>query len=165
MEQESTPEITPTQVINTDEATKIELEEMLKEIQGGTNWFYWIGGLSLINSLFTLFGKQVSFSIGLGITQFIDGIFLGIFGKYSMFSFFINLFVIGCFIAFGYFSARKNTTILLVGVVVYILDGLIFLYFGAFLPVALHGLALFYLIKSYLKLQEYGKLEATLTQQ
>ena len=42
--------------------------------KGGANWFFWIAGLSVINSLIITFGGEMSFVIGLGITQFIDGI-------------------------------------------------------------------------------------------
>src|SRR5947209_1342499 len=41
---------------------------------GGARWFYWIVGLSLVNSLLALGGAQIRFVFGLGITQIFDAI-------------------------------------------------------------------------------------------
>ena len=41
---------------------------------GGATWFYWIAALSLINSVVILMGSEWSFIIGLGVTQFVDGV-------------------------------------------------------------------------------------------
>ena len=38
----------------------------------GANWFYWIAGLSLINSVITLVGGKISFVLGLAVTGITD---------------------------------------------------------------------------------------------
>ena len=44
-----------------------------KQLRGGASWFYWIAGLSIVNSLIWWLGGGTSFLIGLAVTQFIDG--------------------------------------------------------------------------------------------
>src|SRR5438067_7750738 len=43
-------------------------------VRGGASWFYWIGALSIINTLVAMSGNGTRFIFGLGITQFIDAI-------------------------------------------------------------------------------------------
>src|ERR1044071_6443875 len=40
-----------------------------KQLKGGGSWFYWIAGLSLVNSVLALSGSETRFILGLGITQ------------------------------------------------------------------------------------------------
>src|SRR4051794_33834386 len=39
-----------------------------KQIKSGADWFFWIAGLSLVNSFVALSGKGWGFILGLGIT-------------------------------------------------------------------------------------------------
>ena len=41
-------------------------------LKSGASWFYWIAGLSLINSFIALSGSDYGFILGLGITRIID---------------------------------------------------------------------------------------------
>ncbi|MBI4332353.1 MAG: hypothetical protein HY673_13855 [Chloroflexi bacterium] len=47
----------------------LKLENRFK---GGASWFYWIAGLSMLNTLFVIIGAGWTFFIGLGITQVVD---------------------------------------------------------------------------------------------
>jgi len=40
----------------------------------GARWFYWVAGLSLVNSIASLAGQQWRFILGLGITQLVDAL-------------------------------------------------------------------------------------------
>ena len=91
-----------------EEQVKIE-----QQAKSGADWFFWIAGLSLINSLILLAGSQWSFIIGLGITQFIDAIALiiaeeiGIIGK--AIGFFLDMIAAGIFVLFGVFARKRHT--------------------------------------------------------
>ena len=64
-----------------EEQEKKAIEENLKvqgQFKSGADWFFWIAGLSIINSIILLAGGQWSFIVGLGITQIIDTIGLEI---------------------------------------------------------------------------------------
>ena len=39
----------------------------------GAKWFYWIVGLSIVNSLLAMGGAPIRFVFGLGLTQFVPG--------------------------------------------------------------------------------------------
>ena len=60
----------------TDAATQEpdQREKLERAVSGGASWFYWIAGLSLVNSAIVLFGGQWNFIVGLGVTQIIDAI-------------------------------------------------------------------------------------------
>ena len=55
-----------------------EAEGLRAQMQSGARWFYWIAGLSLINSIAAVSGSNWSFLAGLGITQLISGFALGL---------------------------------------------------------------------------------------
>src|SRR5438270_4545311 len=51
------------------------LQQKLKaerQLRSGANWFYWIAGLSLLNTIIFMAGSDWHFVAGLGITQLID---------------------------------------------------------------------------------------------
>jgi len=51
------------------------IEEQLtneNNLKSGANWFYWVAGLSLINTIMIFAGAKWGFAIGLAITQIID---------------------------------------------------------------------------------------------
>jgi hypothetical protein len=119
-------------------------------MRSGLNWFYWIAGLSLINSGVYLFGLTVSFVIGLGITQLIDGIFMAIAQELGPGSewlravgMFIDLCVAGVFVLIGYLGRKRMRWPIILGMVVYALDAILLLAFKDFFGAAFHAWALF----------------------
>ena len=66
------------QIVNSPEPSgdaALQLQKNLaleRQITNGANWFFWIAGLSLINSVLHLAGVSISFLIGLGLTELID---------------------------------------------------------------------------------------------
>ena len=59
---------------------------LLAQLKSGANWFYWIAGLSVVNSLIFAFGGHTSFIAGLGLTQLIDGIFDAVIAGFHVFA-------------------------------------------------------------------------------
>jgi hypothetical protein len=127
-----------------------EAEKLAQQRNNGANWFFWIAGLSLVNSVIILSGGEWNFIIGLGITQIFDvvaamateeaGAEAGsiIFGI----SVAMNLFVLAMFVGFGVLGRKGKTWAFAVGMVLYGLDGLLFLMIGDWLSVAFHAFAL-----------------------
>ena len=56
----------------------------------GANWFYWIAGLSLVNTILLYTGSEWVFVVGLGVTQLIDGIAIEIARAFSVASSFYH---------------------------------------------------------------------------
>lgn len=142
---------------------KIRLERMIK---GGASTFYWIAALSIINSFFVLTGGNWSFIIGLGITQFIDGIFIGIVQEIGenaalairIIGFVIDLFFAGIFIVFGVFARKQQKWAFVAGIVLYTLDSLLFLAIRDFIGFGFHILLLAGIISGLISINKYNEL-------
>ena len=50
-------------------AATVEVAALEKQVERGASWFYWIAGLSLVNSILSLTDSGWMFFFGLGITQ------------------------------------------------------------------------------------------------
>jgi hypothetical protein len=129
---------------------KFTLEQKIKS---SLNWFYWIGAMSIINSVISAFDGGMSFVIGLGITQLIDGIMARIAtdlgtGGYivQIFGWLIDLAVAGFFILLGYLARKKIKWLIITGLVLYILDGGFLLVLGAYKSALFHGLGIWGII-------------------
>lgn len=134
--------------------------------KSGANWFYWIAGLSLINTLMNLFGGQFSFLVGLGITQFVDGIVYGISGNVAqdmalvvkIVGFAVNLTVAVVFIVFGILARQRRKWAYIVGMALYALDALLFIWVGDWWSFGFHLFALYGL---YMGLKARNRLAET----
>ena len=133
-----------TQPLPNPAAEQLKLENQFKN---GANWFYWIAGLSVINSMILIFGGEISFIVGLGITQLVDAIaweFRNSGGLNLDFIFFTaSLLISGIFVLFGYLSRKKIMGIYIAGMILYVLDGLIFFLVSDWLSMGFHLFVLF----------------------
>jgi hypothetical protein len=115
------------------------------QFRSGANWFFWIAAMSLINSVVGFFGGQWGFVIGLGVTQVIDAIFTG--EAPSVVGPMLTAGVAGIFVACGHFAREGRRSAFIGGMVLYVLDSLIFVVVRDFLAIAFHGFALYCLVK------------------
>jgi len=126
---------------------KLRLEARAKT---GSGWFFWIAGLSFVNSLSVFLGGQLTFLFGLAITQVVDGISLGIQSNaglegvnfVSLIAFGLNFMAALVVGAFGYFARKGNQSAYVVGMVLYAFDTLVTLLFQDWLGFLFHLLAL-----------------------
>lgn len=124
--------------------------ELRHRMASGANWFYWIAGLSLINSIISLFDGNWNFAVGLGITQIFDAIGkigaqegIGSWIEYVFFT--IDLIVAAVFALFGAFANRGQIRAFAAGMILFAFDGLILLFVGDVLGIIIHALALYFL--------------------
>lgn len=125
---------------------------LVAQAKGGANWFYWIAGLSLVNSLIFLFGGNWSFFAGLGITQIIDAIVaqgseLDGISTIKIIAFVIDVIIAGIFVLCGLWANKLQTWAFVAGMIFYLLDGILVLILGAYLPAAFHLFALYMIFK------------------
>src|SRR5512146_50981 len=124
---------------------KLVLQARMKS---GASWFYWIAGLSAINSAIVLGGSNWHFLAGLGITDVISYIAQGMGNVGTLVGIVLNALALGVFVMFGVFAHKKHTWAFIVGMSFYELDALIFILFGPdFLSIAFHAFALFQIFK------------------
>ncbi len=163
------PSLTPGQLVTTQDLVRLALE-----FKRGANWFYWIAALSLVNTIIVLFGGTMSFIIGLGITQLIDGFAQALAAEVSptpavvikISAVFADLLLAGLFCLFGLLSGRKHTWAFIVGIILYALDALIFLLITDWIAIAFHVLALFFIfngLRALLRLNELAQAIVTAT--
>ncbi len=141
------------------EATQMQAKQVASS---GAQWFFWIAALSALNSLITALQGGWSFLVGLGITQFIDGLAAAFLeaGAPStavrLIALGMDLAVAGLFLVFG-FLARRSKAGFVVGMVIYALDALLFLWVQDYLSFAFHLYVLYMLFRG---LKAFSQLKA-----
>lgn len=145
-----------------------ELQKQLQEFHNGANWFYWIAGLSVVNSLLIFFGTGWAFIFGLGITQFVDGA-AGAIGEemgggtgawvVRAIGLGFSIAVAAVFALIGWLANKGYGAAFIFGMVIYVLDALVFIaaaFLGApdWLGLAFHALALFFMFRGYSALRQ-----------
>jgi hypothetical protein len=155
---------------NTADARQVALAQkqfiLETNFRRGVNWFYWIGGLSIINSLIYLFGGSLTFVVGLGITQVVDAVTTGIAGNLSsngetiihIIGFIIDIALAGALAIVALLGQRKYRWAIIVGMIFYALDGVIFVLVGEWFAVFFHGFALWNLWRGLQSLNELNLL-------
>lgn len=118
-------------------------------VVSGAQWFWWIAGLSLVNSVILHAGGTTSFVIGLGFTQFADGFF----HSTKPAAFVVDAIALGFFFGVGWFASKGHVWAFVTGIVLYVLDAVIYYFFEDWMPLAFHGLALFFMGRALLQLR------------
>jgi hypothetical protein len=143
-----------------EQSPPVEFAKQAAAFKGGANWFYWIAGLSVVNSLISLFQGGWGFIFGLGITQVIDAIAGAVMEEQAEGGVLIqvialgaSLFFAGIFALFGWLANRGQGWAFLLGMALYLLDGLLFLLVGDWLSLAFHGFALYCMFNGYTALR------------
>ncbi|HEV8691531.1 MAG TPA: hypothetical protein VGQ91_14620 [Ideonella sp.] len=119
-------------------------------VQSAARWFWWIAGLSLVNTALFHAGSNLNFVIGLGMTTIASVVFAG------------NLPVaiglaavtIGFYFLMGWYAQRGKLWAFYVGIVVYVLDALIYVKFEDWMSVGFHALAIFFISKGIVRVRE-----------
>ncbi len=133
-------------------ARELDLERLHAS---GSRWFYWIAALSLVNSIAAMSNSDFGFVIGLGMTQFIDGIALALAKGASgdmviaakACAFVADLVVSGLFVLFGAFARKGHDWAFMLGMICYGADALLYVLTANWIAIGFHGLALFFIYR------------------
>lgn len=136
--------------------------ELPARIKRGANWFYWIAGLSLINSIAFVAGANFHFLAGLGLTEIADAVIeasiqQGGPAALKVVSIVFDLIVLIGFALCGYFANKYFQAAFIIGIAIYIFDAGIVLLLGDYFMAAFHAFALYGLIRGFLACREYKK--------
>jgi uncharacterized membrane protein HdeD (DUF308 family) len=144
---------------------KLSQEEIFKKeaaVKSGAGWFAMIAVLSLINSFIVLSNGSLNFILGLGITQIVDSLTIynepGSVTLDKATALSINLLIASIFLIFSYFAKRKKTWAFVTGMIVYGLDGLIFLSVQDYLGFGFHLFALIFIFKGFSAMRILNKI-------
>jgi len=122
----------------------VGVDPVQQRVNAGANWFYWIAGMTLVNSFEAYSGSHFRFVIGLGTTQVLD--VLASASHLSSFAFTIDAIVIVICAIVGQY-ARDSRLVYITGMIAYALDTLIFLILRDMLGFGFHGFALWNLLR------------------
>lgn len=144
-----------------------EISKMERQFKGGASWFFWIAGLSLVNSLIFHFGGATSFLAGLGVTQLIDGIAVGLkqdldppLGSLMVpLALGADLLLAGYYVILGVLARRRSKLSFVLGTGSYVVDALIFLIVPDFWSIGFHLFVLIFLIAGMNGLARLNDLE------
>ncbi|GMV93298.1 MAG: hypothetical protein AMXMBFR82_30760 [Candidatus Hydrogenedentota bacterium] len=144
------------------------VEAYASSVKSGANWFFWIAGLSAANSIVSAFQGEWGFVVGLGATQFIDGIAAAIIAEteggggttVTAVALVIDLLIASVFVLFGILANKRMAWAFVIGMVIYLFDGLLFLLVGDWLSLAFHAFALFCIFSGYAALKKLNEAEA-----
>jgi hypothetical protein len=117
--------------------------QAVARLRSGASWFYWIAGLSLINSVVALTGSNWRFIFGLGVTQVIDALGKEFGGGAMAVMLVLDVIVTGMFVLFGVFAHKRHLWAFITGGVLFLLDALLIILFKDWIGVAFHAWVLF----------------------
>jgi hypothetical protein len=131
----------------------IERQQLAPRAKSGANWFYWIAALSLITSIISLAGSNWAFLISLGVTQLVDAVAnVGaerVGAGVKVIALVFDLVAAGLFALLGMFAGKRQSWAFIVGMALYLLDGLVCLFIGFWLGLAFHAYALYCIFSGY----------------
>jgi hypothetical protein len=133
---------------------RARLEQVFRS---GAGWFYWIGAMSLLNSVIQWFDSDRLFLVGLGITQAIDGIAAGLAQGLDPtagavvrgLAMGLDVVAAGAFASLGWLAREGKPWAFVVGMAAYFVDGLVFLLVQFWPGIGFHALALFFIWRGY----------------
>lgn len=121
-----------------------------QEILNGANWFWWIAGLTLVNTiLMQMKDNETTMAIGLGFTLFTDAMFKEV----KVVALVIDVLALATICGLGFFARKGHLWAFVVGIVLYSLDSLIFLLVQMWIGLAIHAFAVFSMTRAALKLR------------
>jgi len=109
-------------------------------VRSGANWFIWIAGLSLVNSVLFVAGSNWAFFLGLGATQFSDAFVVALI---------VDVVIAAIFVGLGLMSRSGALWSFIVGMVLIVLDALLLVWVQDWAAVAFHALALFFVFRGF----------------
>lgn len=122
---------------------------LASHLKSGASWFYWIAGLSLINSIAAFAGANFRFIFGLGITQVLDALGTEIGRGGPAIALVLDLVAAGIFVLFGVFAHKMHSWAFIVGMLCFAADTVLVLIFADWLSVGVHVLVLFFLFRGF----------------
>ena len=100
-------------------------EKLVSNLKSGTQWFYWIAGLSLANLLAQSTGSSFSFMLGSFILDLVRVVWAD--SSHIPVMTLVTIIFCGLFVLTGYHGGKKeNRWLYLAGMTVFIIDSLIF---------------------------------------
>jgi hypothetical protein len=149
-------------------------EEMVKnenQLRVGANWFYWIAGLTLVNTAMQMMGSDHGFILGLGLTQIIDAVAQGVGEKASsgagtvihVLGLLMDGAIVGFFALMGWLAGKRRGWAFVLGMIAYGLDAPLCALVELWFSVLFHVFALFGIWNGYRALRRLRAMQTPST--
>jgi hypothetical protein len=145
--------------------------QLTKRVKSGAAMFYYVAGLSVVNTLMAVFNAGRYFVVGLAISLFVDGIFIGIAEALpesqtmlKVIDILASILIAGVYVFFGYMASRGKRWAFIVGMVLYALDALLMLAFQEWLGLLFHLFFLWGMFSGFRALNQLQKYTVHKTQ-
>jgi len=138
--------------------------EYAHKYKSGAGWFYWIAGLTLITSIITFAGGNWRFLISLGTTQIIDGIAARVAAELGgsapkIIALFLDMILTAVFVVFGVLANKRLLWAYILGMAIFVIDGLISLMMQDLIGVVAHVVVLVFMVPGFLAGKKMLELE------
>ena len=125
---------------------------LVKRVENGGRWFYWIAGLSTVNFVFFVLGSDTGFALGTAIDWFLQGIVEEL--ADPSLAWIAHVVVIALFAFLGLRATAGAQWAFIVGGLIYTLDALIFLLVGDWIGIVVHAIALFAIVSGTIAVRQ-----------
>ncbi len=133
------------------------LANALEPIHRGANWFYWIVGLSLVNVGLAVAEADRHFLVGVAMAEIATGLITEVDASttYQVIGGVLIFIILGAFLLIGRKAHKPSKIAFIIGMVLYGLDGIIYLAFSDFLSAAFHGYVIYNFWTGYKAIDDY----------
>ena len=145
-----------------------EYTDLASRYKSGANWFYWIAGLTIITSIISFGGGDWRFLISLGTTQVIDQLAdafsaeLGTAPK--VIALFLDLILTAVFVVFGVLANKKFLWAYILGMAVFVFDGLVSLLVQDWIGVIAHVVVVIFMVPGFMAGRKLVEIEQAMAQ-
>ncbi|MBV9344379.1 MAG: hypothetical protein JO341_09740 [Gammaproteobacteria bacterium] len=122
-------------------------------VKSAARWFWWIAGLSLVNLVLLHSGSNTNFVVGLAMTMLASGLFAG----NPPVALALAALTIGFYLLVGFYAERQRLWAFYLGLALYLLDGLLYLYFQDWMPVAFHAFVAYCICRGILRMRALAR--------
>jgi hypothetical protein len=150
-------------------AAEARVFELRQRGHRGANWFFWVAGLSIVDSVVAHGGGSLFFVVGLGVTLVVDAFAKAIGEQNADLDNGLKIFAIGFAVVvaivvcgFGLLARKGYVIPFAIGMVLYLFDGLIFLLFQDVMSIAFHAWALYWMWNGLSAFRQIKAIEAEL---
>jgi hypothetical protein len=141
----------------------VPVDEIDDDVRKGANWFYWKAGLTVVNALLMFFGFRWTFFLGLTITQIFQGVadqialeteitsdapVTSTANPVNVLVLLISLFCSAFMVMLGYYGGRGKKWALIVGLIIYAIDGVIYLLTASIFGFIIHAIGIYCLVRA-----------------
>jgi len=147
---------------------EMEHADLATKYKSGANWFFWIAGLTIVTSILSFTGANWRFLISLGTTQVIDALAnamseeLG--GAPKVVALVLDLILSGVFVVFGVLANKKFLWAYILGMAVFIVDGLVSMLVQDWVGVIAHVVVVFFMVPGFMAGRKLVEIEQMMAQ-